>query len=92
MRPLLSFESEFGFSGRSWIPALFGAFKVTFPTLIISVLLLLADASKLLNPKATWFSTLAPEFPIIVPALVTFILATTPILLYFESVFTPPPP
>ena len=90
--PNLSLEPlALGFSGRNWIPALSGAFKVISPLLIISVLVLFVDESKLLNPKATWFFTPDPLFPIIFPALVTIIFATVFMLLYLLSVFTPAP-
>ena len=90
-KPLLSevFPSADGFSGLNWIPALSSAFNLMVPSLIISVLVLFVEASKLLNPKATWFFTPGPAFPIIIPALVTTIFATVSIFLYLLSVFTP---
>ena len=76
------FPEALGFSGLNCIPALSGAFNVIVPwvSLIISFLVLLVELSKLLNPNATWFfivlAPVPPPFPFIVPAFITFILAT----------------
>ena len=72
-----------GSSGFNWIPALAGAFKDIVPEFIILDIVVLFEASALLNPKAIWLLfILVPSFasPVIVPALSTVKIAGADLL------------